>query len=272
MVEAVQFHSLLLHIHIVYLESVGAHSYAVDRHMSTPLHCYTAGQVNPDLGNLGMVGWNNDLLLWLRLYNSTHFFSTSILYMWKVFEPIHMMWIGIWVHLCTVTMLAKLTQIWVILGWWGEIMFCCYCWACTIPLIHIHIVYVESFWAHSYDVDRHVGAPSLHCYTAGQQVDPDLGNLGMVGWNNDVMTWLRLYNTIHLFSTSMLYMWKVFEHIHMLWIDIWVHLSTITLLAKLIQIWVILLNIHIVYLESVWAHSYDVDRYVGAPFHCYTGG
>ncbi len=57
MVEAVEYPSFLLHIHIIYIESVSAHSYAVDvdRHMGAPLHCYTAGQVDPDLGNLGMV-------------------------------------------------------------------------------------------------------------------------------------------------------------------------------------------------------------------------
>ena len=49
--------------------------------MGAPLHCYTAGhQVDPDLGNVGMVGQNNVLLTWLWLYNSTHFISASVLY------------------------------------------------------------------------------------------------------------------------------------------------------------------------------------------------
>ncbi len=56
MVDAVEYPSFLLQIHIVYIESVSAHSYALDRHMGAPLHCYTADQVDPDLGNLGMVG------------------------------------------------------------------------------------------------------------------------------------------------------------------------------------------------------------------------
>ena len=47
MVEAVQYHCI---------ESVWAHSYAMDMHMGAPLHCYTAGQVDPDLGNLGIGG------------------------------------------------------------------------------------------------------------------------------------------------------------------------------------------------------------------------
>jgi hypothetical protein len=37
-------------------------------------------------------------------------------------EHIHMLWIGICVPPYTVTLLAKLTQIWVIWGWWDEIM------------------------------------------------------------------------------------------------------------------------------------------------------
>jgi hypothetical protein len=45
------------------------------------------------------------------------FFSTSIFYRWKAFEHVHLLWIGIWVHPCTVTLLAiKLTQIWVMWG------------------------------------------------------------------------------------------------------------------------------------------------------------
>jgi hypothetical protein len=36
-----------------------------------------------------------------------------------------MLWRGIWVHPCTVTLLViKLTQIWVMWGWWVETMTC----------------------------------------------------------------------------------------------------------------------------------------------------
>jgi hypothetical protein len=200
--------SLPPHLHILYMESVWACSYAVDRHMGAPLHCYTAGhQVEPDLGNLGIVGRNNGALTWLRLYNSTHFYFTSIIYIWKVFEHVHMPWIGIWVHPCTVTLLAiKLNQIRVMWGWWGKQR--CVGIVESVQLhslyLHICIVYIESVWACSYAVDRHMGAP-LHCYTAGHQVDPDLGNVGMVGWNNDLLTWLRLYNSTHFISASVLY-------------------------------------------------------------------
>ncbi len=58
MVEAVEYPSFLLQIHIVYMKSILACSYAadVDRHLGAHSHCYTIGQVDPDLGNLGMVG------------------------------------------------------------------------------------------------------------------------------------------------------------------------------------------------------------------------
>jgi hypothetical protein len=53
------------------------------------------------------------------------YLHTFIFYTCKVFEHVHMLWIGIWVHLCTVTLLAiKLNQIWVMWGWWGETMTC----------------------------------------------------------------------------------------------------------------------------------------------------
>jgi hypothetical protein len=56
MVESVQYHSLLRHIQIVYIECVCTHLYAVNRHMGAPLHFYTtAGQVDPELGYLGVV-------------------------------------------------------------------------------------------------------------------------------------------------------------------------------------------------------------------------
>jgi hypothetical protein len=132
-------------------------------HMCAPKQCYTAGQVDPDLGNLGRVGWNNDMSTWLRLYNSTLFFSSSILYIYEVFEHVHMLWKGIFLHPYTVTLLAKLTQIWVIWGCWDEIMMCWHGWGSTTPLLssHIHIVYIKSVWARSYAVEKHMCAPLL---------------------------------------------------------------------------------------------------------------
>ncbi len=56
---------------------------------------------------------------------TVHFFSMSMMYIQKVFEHVHMLRIGIWGLSYIVTLLAKLTQIWVaIWGWWGKIMMC----------------------------------------------------------------------------------------------------------------------------------------------------
>ena len=99
-----------------------------------------------------------------------------------------MLWIGIWVHPCTVTLLAiKLTQIWVMWGWRGEAMTCWHGWGCTTPLTlppHLHILYMDSIWACSYAVDRHMGSP-LHCYTAGQ-LDPEIWVIW--GWWDEINT------------------------------------------------------------------------------------
>ncbi len=119
-----------LHFQTEYIESVWAHSYAVDGHMCTPLYCYT-------------------------------------------------------------TVPAKLTQIWVIWGWWGKIMTCWHGWGFTTPL---------TFSPLQYCICR-------KCLSAGQ-VDPDLGNMGIVEWSNDVLTWLRLYSSPHFFSTSILCIYR----------------------------------------------------------------
>ena len=58
---------------------------------------------------------------------------------------ISMLWIGIWVHPCIVTQLInKLTRIWVICGWWGEVMMCWHGKAVQFHslLLHIHVVYI----------------------------------------------------------------------------------------------------------------------------------
>jgi hypothetical protein len=148
-----------------------------------------------------------------------------------------MNWIGIWVHACTVTLLAKLTQIWVYWGCWGEIMRCSnVVWDCKISLTylltylpHTYCISRKYLSTYSYVVDRHMGAP-LHCYTAGQ-VDPDW--VIIWGWWGEIMT-----------------------HSYVLG-----GRTPLTFCHK-----------HIVYLEIVWAHSYAVDRHMGAPLQCYTAG
>ncbi len=103
-----------------------------------------------------------------------------------------------------------------------------HCWGCRPPLtaFHIHIGYMlECLWAPSYSVDMHMGAP-LYCYTCG--CCPDYGNLGSewLLWNDGMMTLLRLYTTTDCFPHP--YLVYEFEHLHMLWMGIWVHPYTVT--------------------------------------------
>ncbi len=46
---------IAFHIRVWYIETVWTPLYAVDRHVGAPLHSFIDQQVNPDLGNLGMV-------------------------------------------------------------------------------------------------------------------------------------------------------------------------------------------------------------------------
>ncbi len=72
-----------------------------------------------------------------------------------------------------------------------EMMAWLHCCGCRPPLFasHIHIRYVQSVWAPSYAVDRHMGAP-LHCYIG--KVSPDFGNLGQRGYY-EMMAWLHCW-------------------------------------------------------------------------------
>jgi hypothetical protein len=144
-------------------------------HIGGPLHCYTWGGC-PDYGNLGSawLQWNEGMMTMLRLQTTIDCFPDSMFDVWKVFEHLHMLWIGMWVHPFTGYTWQSLAQILVIWGQCGyEMMAWWHCWGCR-PLL-----------------------------TASQ---------------------------IHIG------IWKVFEHLHMLWIGILVHPYTVTL-AKLVQNW-----------------------------------
>ncbi len=97
------------HIHIRCIKSVWAPSYAVDRHMGVPLHCYT-GKIGPDFGYFGQCGYY-EMMAWWHCWGCRTPLTASHIHVGyiKVFEHHHMLWIGIWVHPYTVT-LANLAQ------------------------------------------------------------------------------------------------------------------------------------------------------------------
>jgi hypothetical protein len=86
------------HIHIRYIKSVWAPSYAVDRHMGAPLHCYTAklAQILVIWVSVATMKWWHDDIL--EAVDHHWLLSTSILDVQIVFEHHHMLLIGIWVH------------------------------------------------------------------------------------------------------------------------------------------------------------------------------
>jgi hypothetical protein len=104
-----------------------------------------------------------------------------------------------------------------------------------------------------------------------------------IKWWHDVI--VEAVDHHWLLPTSILNIWNVSEHLHMLWICIWVHPYTV-IPVEVAQImaswsqhgyyemmawWHSASHIHIWFMKSVWAPSYAVDRHMGAPLHCYTG-
>ncbi len=103
----------------------------------------------------------------LEPVNNPTLYLRSILNVYEVFEPLHMLWMGIWVHPYTVApvQVGAIFQFWKI-GAKGEPKYH-HAVSCleavnhpTLLLIHPYCMF-KSIRAPSYAVDGHVGAP-LH--------------------------------------------------------------------------------------------------------------
>ncbi len=113
----------------------------------------------------------------------------------------------------------------------------CHGWGCkallTTSLIHIRSI--KSAWAPSYAVDGHIGAP-LQCYTCaggGQRLE-NWGNVEPK-WHCGVMVEAVNHHWLH--PTSILDGYKVFEHLQMLWMGVWVHPYTVIPVQVGAEIW-----------------------------------
>jgi hypothetical protein len=108
------------------------------------------------------------------------------------------------------------------MAWW-------HCWGCRPPLttFHIHTGFMESVQATSYAVDMHMGAP-LHCYTWQSWPRFWLFGSAWLLWNYGIDDIVGTVDHHWLLPTFIFDVWKVFEHLHMLWIGIWVHPCTVT--------------------------------------------
>ncbi len=167
----------------------------------------------------------------------------------------------------------------------------CHGWGCkpSLTASHIHIGCIESVWAPLYAVDWHVDAP-LHCYTCagGGQI---LENWGKAEpkWRCGVMVGAVNHHWLH--PTSILDVHKVIEHLHMLWMGIWVRPYTVIPVPVGVKFWKFGCKVKPkwqcgVMVEAVnhhWLHPTSIlDVYkviehlhmlwigIDAPLHCYT--
>ncbi len=229
------------HIHIGCMEMFRAPSYAVDRHMDAPLHCYT-GKVCPDVGNLGKHGYYEMMAWWHGWCFRPPLFASHIHigYTESVWAPSYAVDRHMDAPLYCYT--GKVDPDFGNLGQRGyyEMMAWWYYWGCRPPLTAslIHIEYIKSVWAPSYAADKHMDAP-LHCYTG--KVGPDFGNLDQYAYSEMMAWWHCWGRRPPLFASHIHidFIRKVFEHHFMLWIDILMNPYTITLaeLALILVIW-----------------------------------
>jgi hypothetical protein len=146
---------------------------------------------------------------------------TSILDIFKVFEHIDMLSMGIKYPSYTVihTLLGSDFGVWVTCG--VKMMWLCHVWGWQPPQSAslIHIKHVQSIWAYWYAVHWHK-VSALHSYThqtwlrfggSGSRVESKWCDYDMVEADSH----------LKLLPTSILDIYKVFEHINMLFIGIW---------------------------------------------------
>ncbi len=102
----------------------------------------------------------------------------------------------------------------------SQMLWLCHGWGWQPPntASHIHIRHIQSVWAHWYAAHGHT-VSALHSYT-----HPTLlrfwgsGSLVESKWCHCVM--VEAHSHLKLFPTSILEIYKVFEHIDMLFMDI----------------------------------------------------
>ncbi len=113
-----------------------------------------------------------------------------------------------------------------ILGFWVtcrvKMMWLCHGWVWQPPQTasHIHIGHIQSVWAHWYAVHRHK-ILALHSYTHSTSWLRFWGSGSLVElkWCHYIM--FEAESHLKLLPTSILDIYKVFEHIDMLSIGIW---------------------------------------------------
>ncbi len=105
------------HIHNTYIWSVWAPSYAVEWHLSAPLHRHDGSGWGKNLENWGQAELRRHCFDFVEAVNHHTLHHTSIIHVYEVFEQLHMLWKGIWVHPYTGMMVQGGAKLWKIGVW-----------------------------------------------------------------------------------------------------------------------------------------------------------
>ncbi len=184
--------------------------------------------------------------------------------------------------------LAQILGLWVTCG--GKMMWLCRVWGWQPPQTasHIHIRHIQSVWAHWYAIHRHVVAalhsiPTLH--------GSDFGVLGhllsqMMSLCH-VWGWQPPQTAFHIHIRHVQNVWSHWYAVH--WHTVWPLHSythpTFLRFGVLGHLWSQMMwlchgwgrhptqtnsHIHIMHMQSVWAHCYAVHMHMVAALHSYT--
>jgi len=152
---------------------------------------YKSGQVSADMW------WWNEVI---EAVDPAHIHLRSILYIYKVFDNLDMLWMCIWMcplHVMTAHVYQAfeiLLQIWASLSWyvmvkWGD-------WGCRPNPYssHLHIIYIKGVWQPLYAVDVHMDVSTPRygrsCLPSVLNFATNLGKSQLIC--DDEIRWLRL--------------------------------------------------------------------------------
>jgi hypothetical protein len=150
---------------------------------------------------------------------------TSILDVYKVFEHLEMLWMGIWVR----TYAVLHVQVGVNFrknGEWPSLYdVAVSCLRLQTPKDCIPQPYwmYKCVWAAWYAVDGHMGTYLCRFTCAGRGGFEGKRGMAEPVWCCGVIVVVEAANPHWLHFTSILYVYKVFEHLQMLWMGIWVY-------------------------------------------------
>ncbi len=170
---------------------------------------------------LGHLWSQNDVIMSCLRLSHLKLLPASILDICKVFEHIEKLSMGIQYQLHSVIPTLLGSDFGFLCHLWVKMMSLCHGWGWQPPQTasHIHINYIQSVWAYLYAVQWYT-VSALHSYTHPTWLRFwGSGSLVESKWWDYVM--VEADSHLKLLPTSILDIYKVFEHIDILSIGIW---------------------------------------------------